>query len=92
MDSVDAYVLGMPSPVNKKRRCLFAVVTQRQALVGQPQNPLRDLGLERRARDVTDLRSYLAAKRPADTPTQQPSVNPVIALHPPEAGDAGGEV
>ena len=45
VDSVDAYVLAMPSPVNKKRRCLFAVVTQRQALVGQLQSLLRDLGL-----------------------------------------------
>jgi hypothetical protein len=66
VDSVDAYVLAMPSPVNKKRRVLFAVVVQRQALVGQLQSLLRDLGLERRARDVTDLASYLKAKAPTD--------------------------
>jgi hypothetical protein len=67
-DSVDAYVLSMPSPVNKKRRQLFAVVVQRQALIGQLQSLLRDLGLDRRAKDVTDLAHYLATKPPT-TPT-----------------------
>ena len=62
MDSVDAYVLTMPSPVNKKRRQLFAVVVQRQALVAQLQSLLRDLGLERKARDVADLNAYLASR------------------------------
>src|SRR5439155_5758481 len=48
VDSVDAYVLAMPSPVNRQKRCLYAVVRERQALVGQLQSILRDLGLERR--------------------------------------------
>src|SRR5207249_4224128 len=29
LDSVDAYVLSMPSPVNKRARCLFPVVKER---------------------------------------------------------------
>jgi len=61
-DSVDAYVLAMPSPVNRQRRCLHPVVRERQALVGQLQSILRDLGLERRARPVADLGAYLAAR------------------------------
>src|SRR5438552_3331319 len=48
VDSVDAYVLSMPSPVNRQKRCLYAVVRERQGLVGQLQSILRDLGLERR--------------------------------------------
>src|SRR5436309_12086327 len=32
VDSVDAYVLAMPSPVNRQRRCLHPVVRERQAL------------------------------------------------------------
>ena len=32
VDSVDAYVLGMDSPVNKRRRSLYPVVRERQAL------------------------------------------------------------
>ena len=63
VDSVDAYVLGMGSPVNKRKRCLHPVVRERQALVGQLQSLLRDLGLERRAREPEDLRSYVASKQ-----------------------------
>src|SRR2546422_10923385 len=61
-DSVDAYVLAMPSPVNRQRRCLHPVVRERQALVGQLQSILRDLGLERRQKPAMDLGAYLAAK------------------------------
>src|SRR5213594_3445637 len=61
LETVDAYVLGeMGSPVNRKRRCLHPVVRERQALVAQLQSLLRDLGLERRQKPVTDLASYLA--------------------------------
>ena len=62
VDSVDAYVLAMPSPVNRQRRCLHPVVRERQALVGQLQSILRDLGLERRQRPAMDLGAYLASK------------------------------
>jgi hypothetical protein len=31
----------MPSPVNKRKRCLFAVVKERQSLVAQLQSILR---------------------------------------------------
>jgi hypothetical protein len=62
VDSVDAYVLAMPSPVNRQRRCLHPVVRERASLVNQLQSILRDLGLERRAQPVPDLTSYLATK------------------------------
>src|SRR5438067_11882649 len=62
VDSVDAYVLAMPSPVNRQRRCLHPVVRERQALVGQLQSLLRDLGLERKAREVPSLHEYLAER------------------------------
>ena len=62
VDSVDAYVLSMPLPVNRQRRCLHPVVRERQALIGQLQSLLRDLGLERRAKPVPDLDAYLATK------------------------------
>ena len=38
LDSVDTYVLSMESAVNKKRRCLWPVVRERQALAGQLQS------------------------------------------------------
>jgi hypothetical protein len=61
VDSVDAYVLDMPSLVNRQRRCLHPVVRERQSLVNQLQSILRDLGLERRTRDAGDLAAALAA-------------------------------
>jgi hypothetical protein len=68
IDSVDAYVLAMPSPVNRQRRCLHPVVRERQSLVTQLQSILRDLGLERRSRNVPDLTTYLASKAPGGPP------------------------
>jgi len=62
VDSVDAYVLGMPSPINKRSRCLYPVIRERQGLVSQLQSLLRDLGLERRVKRLPDLSSYLATK------------------------------
>ena len=79
VDSVDAYVLAMPSPVNRQKRALFAVVKERQALVGQLQSLLRDLGLERKARDVQDLDSYLrerAERAAAAEPPEEPPPDP----------------
>jgi hypothetical protein len=65
VDSVDTYVLAMASPVNRQRRCLHPVVRERQSLVTQLQSILRDLGLERKAKPVPDLASYLTAQSPA---------------------------
>ena len=69
VDSVDAYVLAMPSPINKRARALFPVVKERQALVSQLQSILKDLGLGRRSRAVPDLTAYLATKGDG-TPTR----------------------
>lgn len=63
VDSVDAYVLSMPSPVNRQRRCLHPVVRERQALVGQLQSLLRDLGLARKAPEPPSLADYLATRQ-----------------------------
>jgi hypothetical protein len=72
LDSVDAWVLAQPSLVDKRKRALLPVVRERLSLVSQLHSLLRDLGLERKARDVTDLASYLAT-RTATEPTPPPS-------------------
>jgi hypothetical protein len=87
VDSVDAYVLAMPSPVNRQKRSLYAVVKERQALVGQLQSILRDLGLERRSRDV-DLAAALAAlHHQPPAPPPKPTVAEPEPV-PPPASDA----
>src|SRR5262249_28005825 len=68
VDSVDAYLLAMPSPVDKRHRRLWPVVRERQALVNQLQailpdlGVLRDLGRERKRAPVETLESCLARK------------------------------
>ena len=80
VDSVDAFVLAMPSPVNRQRRCLHPVVRERQALVGQLQSILRDLGLERRQKPVTDLATYLASRTPRTRPDSEPGASSSAAM------------
>jgi len=68
-DSVDAYVLGMPSLVNKQKRCLHPVVRERATLVNQLQAILRDLGLERKAKSLDLAEQFAALHASAEGPT-----------------------
>src|SRR5437879_916383 len=68
VSSVDSYLLGLPALVDKRHRRLWPVVRERQALVGQLQSLLRDLGLERRAKDAGDLATQLATLHRAGSP------------------------
>jgi hypothetical protein len=52
LDSVTGYLLTLPSLVDKRPRRVWQVVRDRDALAGRLQSLLRDLGLERRAREV----------------------------------------
>ena len=79
VSSVDGYLLGLPALVDKRHRRLWPVVRERQALVGQLQSLLRDLGLERRAKAVQDLDAYLAERSKQTEPVQ------------PAAGGGGGD-
>ena|SRR5437867_671273 len=62
LDSIDAWLLAQPSVINKRARALFPVVKERAALVSQLQSLLRDIGLERRAKPVETLASFIAAR------------------------------
>jgi hypothetical protein len=59
-DSLDAYVLQMGSLVDKRHRTLWPIVRERTAQVNLLRDLLRDLGLERRAKQL-DLAAQLAA-------------------------------
>lgn len=65
LESVDGYLLSMPSLVNRQKRQLFAVVKERQALADALTRYLTVLGLEKRKRDVPTLAEYLEAQNPA---------------------------
>lgn len=62
LDSIDAWLLVQPSLVNQRKRSLLPVVRERQALADALARYLTQLGLERRAKPVPDLSSYLATK------------------------------
>jgi len=55
VESVDRFILGMPSLVNKSKRSIFAVVRERQALADALARYLSLLGLERRAKPAPTL-------------------------------------
>jgi len=74
LDSMTAYLLTLPSLVDRRHRRVWQVVRDREALAARLQSLLRDVGLDRRARDVRlDVVSALAEaasrgvpKSPAD--------------------------
>jgi hypothetical protein len=59
-DSVDAWLLSQPTPINKRNRAVLPAVRDRNALVTTLRGLLTDLGLRRRAREAPDLARYLA--------------------------------
>lgn len=53
LDSIDAWLLTQPTLVNARKRSLLPVVRERQALADALSRYLGQLGLERKAADVT---------------------------------------
>lgn len=62
LESVDRYLLSLPSLVNKRRRQLYAVVLQRQTLANALAGYMNQLGLRRRARELPTLAAYIGRK------------------------------
>ena len=62
LDSVDAYLLTLPSLVDKRNRRVWPVVRDRMALSGHVQSLLATLGLKRRSKRVQSLDAYLAER------------------------------
>jgi hypothetical protein len=62
LESIDRWLLAQPSLVNKSRRQLFPVVTQREALAAGLLRSMAALGLERRDKPALELTSYLSQR------------------------------
>lgn len=79
VEALDDWLLRQPSLVAVRKRTALPVILQRQQLADSLTRTLERLGLERRAKPVQDLSSYLTAKGTAqprqgrstsiDTPT-----------------------
>ena len=62
LDSTDAYLLSLPSPVDRRHRRCWPVVRDRSRLASQLEGTLCRLGLERKTKDVVELPAYLAQR------------------------------
>lgn len=60
---IDAWIAEHGALVNAKRRSVLPVVRERQQLVDSLARILGQLGLERRAKKIPDLASYLASRQ-----------------------------
>jgi len=60
LDSVDAYLLTLPSLVDKRNRRCWQVVRDRQALSAHVMALLATLGLRRKAKRLQALDAYVA--------------------------------
>lgn len=62
LNSIDRFILSMPSYVNKTKRSLFPILHERTRLADSLAKRLQLLGLERKERRVPTLHEYLDAK------------------------------
>ena len=63
LDSIDSWILTQPTLINARKRTLIPVVRERASVASQFQGLMKDLGLERRARQVPTLSEYLSSRR-----------------------------
>ncbi len=64
LDTVDCYVAELGSKIiNRRSKCLFPIVMQRQQLADSHQRQLVALGLERKSKPVPSLQAYIEANR-----------------------------
>jgi hypothetical protein len=94
LSSLDDYIARQPSLVTKKRQ-VVPVVLQRMQIADSLARHLERLGLERKAKAVPDLQTYLAMKalerpgEPPAPPSGPPSTPRKMILSPPDS--IGGE-
>lgn len=62
LDSIDAWLLTQKSLVSAKRKALLPAVRERASLAASFQATLKDLGLERKARELPTLEAYLSQR------------------------------
>lgn len=71
LESLDAYIFSMRSPVSKRKRALHPVVRVRQQLADSLARLLEQLGLQRVAKPVPSLQDYLRSTAAEKTSTSQ---------------------
>jgi len=59
LDSIDAWLVSQSSLINHRRRTVYPVVLQRQQLADALVRYMAQLGLQKRAKQLPDLATYL---------------------------------
>jgi len=59
LDSFDIFIMQLASPINKKKRQAYAIVSQRMAIADALARRLASLGLKRRLPEPPSLAKYL---------------------------------
>lgn len=86
--SVDRFLLGQKSLINKSKRQLFPIVVQRQVLADALSAYMKQLGMKKKAKPVLSLSDYLGTSKPK--PSAPPTSSATDAhLHTP--GESKGE-
>jgi hypothetical protein len=67
VEALDDWLLRQPPLIMRRKQAVLPVLLQRQQLVDSVARLLERIGLERKARELLDLQSYLAAKQPPAT-------------------------
>jgi hypothetical protein len=62
IDHIDSFLLVQRSLINKRRKAIIPLLRERQSLVDSLSRLLAQLGLERQAKPVESLQSYLARR------------------------------
>lgn len=74
LDSIDAWILTQPSLINHRKRSLLPVVRERTALADSLARYLKDLGLERKTKEI-DLRTLMQKATDAAQSNWQEATN-----------------
>jgi len=84
LDSIDAWLFVQGSLVNARKRALIPVVRERQALADALARYMTALGLDRKAREVPDLHTYLVQRAAATETRGEPAGESVTAASAPK--------
>lgn len=88
--SVDRFLLEQKSLINKSKRQLFPIVTQRQTLADALAGYMRTLGLKKKAKPVLSLTDYLTNGKAKPSASASPSTV-AAQVHTPSGTENGQE-
>lgn len=72
VDHADNFLLSQPRLIHARKRSFYPIVLQRQQLVDSQLRLLSQVGLQRVAKPIEDLRTFLQSKEAHETEESEP--------------------